>query len=93
MTDSTVMSILRALQLVLRGEASFQTLQKLVDKAVIEDELSDQVSEDIRSVIYDLQTALELIAEQQATHAGTASVYSDEQIIALLQPYSRLVRN
>lgn len=78
------MSIFDTLRLVFNEKASFRELQILVDAAIIEDLLPDDLPHDIRSQIYELQTTLELIAEHQATHIGISTFYSDHQIVALL---------
>ena len=77
-------SLLRS---VLAGSSSYTELQKFVDNAVIEDELPDDLPKEILQDIFDLQTDLELIAENQSTYAGTSSMLRKEDIIEKLQKY------
>jgi hypothetical protein len=87
-TNPALLSISDSLQDVLAGRAKFTTLQRLVDRAVIDDLLPNDLPASVRDEIYELQTVLELIAEHQATHMGLASSYSTDQIASLLGKFS-----
>jgi len=73
---------------VLSGRVSYTSLQTLVDTAVIDDELPDDLSPSVRACLYELQTALELIDEHQSTHSGLSTQYSGEQIAKLLSGFA-----
>jgi hypothetical protein len=80
----TLIEIYNELQKVLGGVSSYTSLQKMVDAAVISDDLPEDISPSARACIYDLQTTLELISEHQATNMGLSSFYSAAQIVSLL---------
>jgi len=74
---------------VLTGSSRYTELQKFVDNAVIENELPDDLPKNILQYIFDLQTELELIAENQTTYAGTDSMLNQKEIIEKLQQYEK----
>ncbi len=75
------------LKQTLDSHISYTELQKIIDTAIIEDQLPDNLSVEILNHIFDLQTDLELIAEYQATHMGTKSLLTQENIIEKLKTY------
>jgi len=81
--------LLSLLRSVLTGSSRYTELQKFVDNAVIEDELPDDLPKEILQYLFDLQTDLELIAENQSTYAGTDSMLNQEEIIEKLQKYEK----
>ncbi len=87
----TTMEFLNLLLLLLRnvlsGSSNYTELQKYIDNAVIEDELPEDLPKEVLKSIFDLQTDLELIAENQSTYAGTKSLLDKEDIIEKLRKY------
>jgi len=79
--------LLSLLRSVLNGSSKYTELQKFIDNSVIEDELPDDLPEEILRYIFDLQTELELISENQSTYAGTSSMFSQEEILGKLRKY------
>ena len=75
------------LKKVLAGAANYTELQAFVDNAVIEDKLPNEIPKKLLRCIYELQTDLELIAENQSTHAGTRSMLTNTDIIEKLSKY------
>lgn len=88
MTTTEFLNLLiTLLKSVLVGSSRYTELQKFVDNAVIEDGLPDELSKELLQYIFDLQTDLELIAENQSTYAGTTSMLKQEDIIEMLRKY------
>ena len=94
MTTMQFLTLLMSLlQKVLAGTASYTELQKVVDDAVINDELPDDMPKTLLQHVFDLQTDLELIAEHQNTYAGSSSMYSQGDIVEKLSKYGELLKN
>ena len=94
MTTMQFLTLLMSLlQKVLAGTASYTELQKIVDDAVINDELPDDISKELLQYVFDLQTDLELIAEHQSTYAGSSSMYSQSDITGKLSKYGELLKS
>lgn len=81
--------LLSLLRSVLTGSSKYTELQKYIDNAVIGDELPDDLPKEILQYIFDLQTDLELIAENQSTYAGTNYLLNQEEIIKKLRKYEK----
>lgn len=81
--------LLSLLRSVLTGSSKYTELQKYIDNAVIGDELPDDLPKEIPQYIFDLQTDLELIAENQSTYAGTNYLLNQEEIIKKLRKYEK----
>ena len=84
--------LLSLLEQVLAGTTSYTDLQKVVDDAIVNDELPEDISKELLNSIYGLQTDLELIAEHQSTYVGTDSMYSHDDIVGKLEKYGRLLK-
>jgi len=67
MNEMMFMASLRSLlEQVISGSANYKDLQRFVDKSIIEDEIPSGISEEMRKLIYELQTELELISVSES---------------------------
>jgi hypothetical protein len=90
-SDEFIKICLSILNDVFEGNATHVKLQKIIDTAVIEDALPIDLSEEVLSLIFDLQTELEEIAENQDTFAGSDSMLSKKDIVSRLVQYQKVL--
>lgn len=88
MNGDTFMSDLAKLyNSVLNGSENYTELQNFIDAAVIEDKLPLNLTDKSRKLVFDLQTELELIAENQAANNGTRFMLTNENILDKLRVF------
>lgn len=89
MNGSQFVSLLKAHLLgVLTGQEKIRELQSFIDRAVTDDALPDDLAAHQLSIIHDLQTELELIAEHQDTYAGNREYLTGQDISKKLSVFA-----